>query len=152
MLNEIITNSRHAYQAGWLIDIIAQPGVPFRTLGDLVRLINSSRVQHGMQPLPRTTREDGAELVPVELLYILPDIMYSRSVQPANLRGLINAYASKPHSIPPVLVRPTFRGEDLRLAVVDGCHRYVAMMIARSSGADINVIPVLSVYDMLLPP
>ncbi|MEQ0217945.1 hypothetical protein ABLV18_27445 [Klebsiella sp. CN_Kp114] len=139
-INAILEGSRAAFQDGWLQDILKQPDAPFYTLSGLVGLINSSRASYGLEPLPSIEREDGAQAMPVELLYILPDYPNFRVISDEYDLNLVRSYIVNPLAVRPVTVRPIFVGGDLRLAVLDGCLRYIAMIMAREQGANVDFI------------
>ncbi|HHU4377156.1 MULTISPECIES: hypothetical protein [Enterobacteriaceae] len=143
-INEIIERSRAAFKEGWLQDILKQPGAPFHTLAGLVGLINSSRASHGFEPLPHVDREDGAQAIPVELLYILPEQCDCRTIEEESAARLIHPYKTNPLAVRPLIVEPMLIDGELRLAVRDGCLRYIAMIMAKEQGAQVDFVLVRS--------
>ncbi|MBQ0600947.1 hypothetical protein J7S78_14200 [Klebsiella oxytoca] len=141
-INAILEGSRAAFKDGWLQDILKQPDAPFYTLSGLVGLINSSRASYDLEPLPSIQREDGAQAMPVELLYILPDHPHFRVINDEYSLNLAKSYIVNPLAVTPVTVKPMFVDGDLRLAVVDGCLRYIAMIMAKEQGANVDFVLV----------
>ncbi|HCL5581023.1 TPA: hypothetical protein N2N40_002451 [Citrobacter freundii] len=139
-IKAILERSRAAFKEGWLQDIPKQPGAPFYTLAGLVGLINSSRASHGVEPLPHVEREDGAQAIPVELLYILPEQCDCRAIEAESAERLIHSYKTNPLAVTPVTVEPMFIGGELRLIIRDGYLRYIAMIMAKEQGAQVDFV------------
>lgn len=119
---------------------------PFSKLNELALRIEASRSTHQLTQFPVSNDERYA-LMPVELLFIEFEAVDLERIDSGYLDSLTEAYARDHLSINPILVKPVFRNNQLRLSVIDGHLRFLAMMQARKSGAVIPAVAVTSFYE-----
>lgn len=148
LVEHLLRNSRLPYTAGWLLFVNSQPLMRSESLSDLNWFINKARAEAGLKPLITYYGScEYAQMMPVEMLTVPEDTFLPRKFDAQYIEGIFKAYARDPLEVNPLRVKITHHDGQIRLSVLDGTLRYIALMLAKKQGASIEAIPVVDIDD-----